>query len=87
MKTPYLLLKWGTLKGWGNLTLEQVDALNKYASLGLSASAICQKDTTAHKEALCAAIDLFEDYQITSDWTGEVMTIEQAKKYVMEFVK
>ena len=85
MKTPHLLLKFGTLKGWANLTPEQVEALNKYAALGLSASVMIQKDTPPHKIALCAAIDLFEDYQITNDWTGEKMTVEEAKKYVMEY--
>lgn len=85
MSKPYILLKWGGLKGWGNLTQEQIDALNKYAELGMSASAMMQKNTDAHKKALCDAIDLFEDGQITNDWDGEDYTREQAKKYVMEY--
>lgn len=82
---PYILLKWGSLKGWGNLTDEQVNALQKYADLGMSMSAIAQKNTDAHKNALCNAFDLFEDGQITNDWSGESMTIKEAKKYIMEY--
>lgn len=88
MKSPYILLKWGTLKGWGNLTDEQVAALQKYADLEMSMSAAMQKNTPAHKEALCNALDLFEDGQITNvgfNWSGETMTVEEAKRYVMEY--
>ena len=82
---PYILLKWGGLKGWGNLTDEQVAALQKYADLGMSMSAMTQENTQAHKDALCNALDLFEDGQITNDWTGKDMTIQEAKKYVTEY--
>jgi len=85
MEEPYLLLKWGGLKGWGNLTDAQIEALQKYADLGMSMSAALQVNTDAHKEALCNAIDLFEDGQITNDWSGEDMTVEEAKKYVREY--
>ena len=85
MSEPYILLKWGGLKGWGNLTKEQTDALQKYADLGMSASAIMQENTDAHKQALCDALDLFKDGQISNDWSGEEYTVEQAKKYVMEY--
>jgi molybdenum-dependent DNA-binding transcriptional regulator ModE len=84
-KEPYILLKWGGLKGWGNLTDEQANALQKYADLGMSVSAIAQKNTDEHKQALCDALELFEDYQITNDWDGKNYTVEQAKKYVMEY--
>lgn len=85
MNKPYILLKWGGLKGWGNLSDEQVAALQKYADLGMSASAVMQKNTPEHKQALCDALDLFEDGQITNDWSGEEYTVEQAKKYIMEY--
>lgn len=84
-KEPYILLKWGGLKGWGNLRDNQVEALNKYAGLGLSMSAMSQKNTLEHKKALCDAIDLFEDGQITNDWDGKRYTVEEAKRYVMEY--
>lgn len=84
---PYILLKWGGLKGWGNLTDEQTEALQKYADLGMSASAIMQDNTDAHKKALCDALDLFKNGQIQNDWDGKKYTVEQAKKYVMEYGK
>lgn len=86
-KKPYLLLKWGGLKGWENLTAEQCEALQKYADLGMSMSAMAQENTDAHREALCDALDLFQDGQITNDWDGENYTVEEAKKYVMEYGK
>ena len=85
MSKPYLLLKWGGLKGWENLTDVQVVALQKYADLGMSASAMPQKNTEEHKQVLCDAVDLFEDGQISNDWDGNEYTKEQAKKYIMEY--
>ena len=85
---PYVILKWGGLKGWGDLADEQVKALQKYADLGMSMSAMAQVNTQAHKEALCVALELFfEDGQITNDWSGENYTVSEAKKYIMEYGK
>ena len=81
-KQPHLTLKWGTLKGWSNLNPEQVIALQKYADLGMSLSAMAQPNTDEHRTALCKAIDLFEDQQITNDWTGQSMTVAEAKAYI-----
>ena len=82
---PYLLLKWGTLKGWGNLTEKQITALQKFADLGMSMSAATQEMTDAHKKALCDAIELFEDGHLQNDWDGKVYTVTQAKKYIMGY--
>lgn len=84
-KEPYIILKWGTLKGWGYLNSEQANALQKWHDLGCSAIAMMPFTDAGHNQALCDAIDLFEDGQITNDWTGEKMTREQAKKYIMEY--
>jgi hypothetical protein len=86
-KKPYILLKWGGLKGCGNITPEQQAALQKYADLGMCSSAVLQVNTDAHRQALCDALDLFEDGQIQNDWTGKRLTVEKAKKYVMEYDK
>jgi len=80
-----LKLKWGTLKGWDFKTDAAVDAVAKYVSLGFSPyGAMTQKDTPDQKEALCAVIDAI-DGVIINDWTGESMTKDEAKAYVLEY--
>lgn len=82
--SEYLLLKWGTLKGW-NLTSEKsLAAAQKYADFGMSMSAALQHDTAEQKQALCDLIDAV-DGDIKNDWSGEVMSKDEAKKYVMEY--
>lgn len=80
----YLLLKWGTLKGWTLETDKSLDAFEKYAELGMSLDTMTQPNSLAHKEALCELIDAI-DGKIQNDWTGEIMTKEQAKQYIMEY--
>jgi hypothetical protein len=87
MKMSVLLLKWGTFKGYENVppTNEKFhDLLNKYFELGVSISAICQRDTPAQKEILCELVDDFDGI-IKNDWSGETLTKEKAKKYIMEY--
>ena len=78
-----LLLKWGTVKGWNGLDDEAIDALQKFADLGMSVSAMMQEMTPEHKAALCGVIDCVD--VIENDWTGEKMSRDEAKKYVMEY--
>jgi len=82
--SEYLLLKWGTLKGWNLETEKSRAAAQKYADLGMSMGAMQQDDTPAHKQALCELIDAI-DGEITNDWSGEVMSKDEAKRYVMEY--
>ncbi len=82
--TEYLLLKWGTLKGWTVESEASVAALNKYAAEGQSMSAMAQRDTPTQKAALCELINAV-DGEIVNDWSGEVLTKDEAKKYVMEY--
>ncbi|MDW9762187.1 hypothetical protein GOB02_21860 [Sinorhizobium meliloti] len=79
-----LLLKWGTLKGWDLESEASMAALRKYADGGLSMSATAQRDTDAQKQALCELIDAV-DGEIVNDWSGETMTKDEAKKYVVEY--
>lgn len=79
-----LLLKWGTLKGWDFKHEATKEAARHYASFGMSAGAMTQRDTDEQKEALCALIDAV-DGPITNDWSGETMTKDEAKKYVREY--
>ena len=82
----YLLLKWGTLKGWdfGN-SPKAFEALKKYNKLGSSMSAMAQKDTDKQKELICVMIENVKG-EVQNDWTGEVYeNREDAKKYVLEY--
>lgn len=81
----YLLLKWGTLKG-RNLGENEaaLAAAQRYADGGMSMSAMAQRDTDEQRQALCDLIDAI-DGPITNDWSGEQMTKDEAKKYVLEY--
>jgi len=85
----YLLLKWGTLKGWNfENSPEAFEALKEYNSIGSSFSAMAQRDTPRQKELICIMIDKVNG-PVSSDWTGEDWTDnrEAAKKYVMDYGK
>lgn len=78
----YLLLKWGTLKGW-SVPDELLPMLEKYFSDGVPMSCITDSPSDERKKILCDLIDAFKG-PITNDWTGKTMTKKQAKKYVTE---
>lgn len=80
----HLSLKWGTLKGWKLESEKSREAARKYAAHGMSAGAMTQRDTAEQKQALCDLIDAV-DGEITNDWSGETLTKDEAKKYVMEY--
>jgi hypothetical protein len=84
--SEHLLLKWGNLKGWGIETEASRVAFNAYVESGQNASAgmAMVRLDEAEKLALCALIDAV-DGPITNDWTGEPMTKDEAKKYVLEY--
>jgi hypothetical protein len=81
----YILLKWGTLKGWKlqNPKLKPfIDEYNKVG--GLSMSTMTQTDTIRQKEIICDMIDIIGK-PVYNDWSGDEMSIEEAKKYVMDY--
>lgn len=82
--TEHLLLKWGTLKGWEVESEKARAAFKRYVGDGISMSAMMQKDTPDQKQALCDLIDAI-DGEITNDWSGETLTKDEAKKYVLEY--
>lgn len=84
MSREYLLLKWGTLKGWKIEDDETFALLKQWRALGASVSAMLQRDTPEQKDLICKIIDQI-DGPITNDWSGEEMTKDEAKKYVMEY--
>ena len=81
-----LLLKWGTLKGWDVESDASLAALKRYAESenGMCVSVAMQHDTPDQKQALCDLIDAI-DGEITNDWSGERMTKDEAKRYVLEY--
>lgn len=82
-----LILKWGTVKGWDNLSEKSIEALHKWADGGISMSAAAQRDTPGQKAALCHAIDVISKNggMIWNDWDGREMTAEAAKSYIMGY--
>ncbi len=84
-QTEHLTLKWGTLKGWDlNEDGPAFAALQRYAEEPVAMGAMQQRDTDAQRQAICDIIDAL-DGTITNDWTGEQMTKDEAKKYVLEY--
>jgi len=82
----YLLLKWGTLKGWNIESKAASVAFQRYVDGGMCVSAMAQHDTPEQKQALCDLIDAI-DGEISNDWSGETMTKDEAKKYVLDYGK
>lgn len=83
----YLLLKWGTLKGWKLESEASKAAAQKYVDFGMSGNgAMMQHDVPDQKTALCELIDSI-DGEILNDWSGDVMTKDQAKDYVLSYGK
>ena len=79
-----LLLKWGTVKGWNDATEKSQAILQRYFAGGEPLSCAMDKPDDARKVILCELIDQL-DGEIQNDWSGEKMTKEDAKKYVMEY--
>lgn len=81
----FITLKWGTLKAWklSNPALEPlIDEYNQEG--GTNMSAMAQRDTHRQKEIICEMIDIIGK-PVYNDWSGEEMSIEEAKQYVMEY--
>lgn len=79
----YLLLKWGSIKGW-NVPKDLLPLIEEYYSDGVPLSAMADRPDDARKQILCKLIDKFDGI-ITNDWSGETYTKAEAKKYVMEY--
>ena len=85
MNNAYILVKFGTIKGY---RLEHNPAalalVREYISLGACASAMHQMDTPEQKQILCELLRVHQG-PIINDWSGEEMTVEQASSYVLEY--
>lgn len=79
-----LTLKWGTVKGWRNLTESTVALLERYYADGVPMSAAMDRPSSDRIEILCSAIDQLDGI-IYNDWDGRYMTKDEAKQYVREY--
>jgi len=79
-----LSLKWGTIKGWDNLTEKSQEIIKRFFADGMCMSAAMDKPGEERRAILCELIDQF-DGEIKNDWTGEKMSKDDAKKYVREY--
>lgn len=79
-----LTLKWGSVKGWDDLSEKSQEILARYFADGVPLSAIADKPTEERREVLCELIDQFTG-EIWNDWDGVVMNKDDAKKYVREY--
>jgi len=77
-------LKWGTVKGWNNLSPASFDILKRYFADGMPLSAMGDKPNAERREILCELIDSI-DGEIWNDWDGAVMSKDAAKAYVREY--
>lgn len=82
--TESLLLKFGTIKGWDGLTDKSVEIMKRFFADGMSASCALDKPDDPRKAVLCELIDQL-DGEIQHDWTGEKMSKDEAKQYVMGY--
>ena len=87
MKNDYILLKWGTLKGYrvaDNLVAQGL--IKQYMELGASASAMLQEDTSQQKQIICELLRVHQG-PIINDWSGEEMTVDKAVSYIQQYGK
>jgi len=79
-----LLLKWGTIKGWDNFTEKSQEIVKRFFADGMCMSAAMDKPGEERRAILCELIDQL-DGKIKNDWSGEIMSKEEAKKYVNDY--
>lgn len=86
-KQDHITLKWGTLKSWRVNSDKGLELLKRYIDIGSSMSAMLQKDTPEQKQIICDLIDECNAPEIFLDWDDKYVSKEEAKKYVMEYVR
>jgi hypothetical protein len=79
-----LQLKWGTVKGWNGLSEKSMEILQRFFADGMPLAAMADRPNEQRKTILCELIDQL-DGEITNEWTGDIMSKDDAKKYVMEY--
>ena len=82
--TETLTLKWGTIKGWSDLTDKSVEIIKRFFADGAPMSCAMDRPDNERKAILCELIDQI-DGEIWNDWDGEKMSKNEARKYVLEY--
>lgn len=81
----YIVLKWGTLKSFRLQSPAFRDLIEEYnREGGMSMSAMAQRDTPRQKEIICQMVEMIGK-PVLNDWDGEYLSVEEAKKYVLEY--
>lgn len=80
-----LTLKWGNVKGWEGMRRGHPAriALDEYFDAGAGISAMTPQ-TLKQRELICKIIDAI-DGEIQDDWTGEIISKDEAKEYVRNY--
>lgn len=79
-----LTLKWGTVKGWNGLSEKSIEIMKRFFDEGVPMSVMGDRPDPGRRLVLCELIDQL-DGEIMNDWSGEMMSKDEAKKYVMEY--
>jgi len=82
--TESLTLKWGTIKGWNNLTDKSFELLKRYFADGVPLSCALDHPDDGRKVILCELINQI-DGEIWNDWEGKKMSKDAAKDYIMTY--
>lgn len=81
----YITLKWGTIKSCKMTNPALKPLIDEYNNEGgMSMSAMTQNDTPRQKEIICEMIEIIGK-PVYNEWSGEQMSIEEAKRYVMGY--
>lgn len=83
--TETLKLKWGTLKAWKLESGQSKAIMERYLASGMAGGAMQQDDTPEQKQIICELIDAI-DGEIRNDWSGETLSKDEAKKYVLTYI-
>lgn len=84
MSEEGLTLKWGTVKGWDNLSEASQEILRRYFADGEPLSAMSDRPNPDRVAILCELIEQLNG-EIWNDWDGVIMSKEDAKKYVQNY--
>lgn len=84
MTNDFVTLKWGGIKSYRIKDDETFKLLEQYYSDGVPMSAMADKPDQARKEILCQIIERIGK-DVYLDWDGKYVSVEDAKKYVMEY--
>lgn len=79
-----LTLKWGTVKGWDELSEKSQAIMERYFADGVPMSAMGDRPDADRKAILCELIDQLEG-EIWNDWEGREMSKDEAKEYVRNY--